>query len=162
VVDGYADVLALGDTSEWAERFDFREDAFAAAWGVEAQAAYQAAQAGLESPNSVTYGTDDTESRLVTLATTDAGAIVTGTVRQSVTVVPSEEGAKVIAQGKVLTLSGVERSERGYVRSYIGQLLFFVPPLGSDAPITVLAYAQGLASAVEGSCACRDRIGTAP
>lgn len=149
VVDGYADILALGEASEWSEFFDLRADTFAAAWGLEAQAAYQAGQAGLESPNSVGYGTDDTESHLVTLATTNAGALVTGTVQQQVTVVPSEEGAKVIAQGKVLTLSGVERSERGYVLSYIGQVLFFVPPLGSEDPIRVLAYAQGLQSAVE-------------
>jgi len=149
VVDAYADVLALGGESEWHERFDLADDAFAAAWGLEAQAAYQAGQAGLDSPNSVSYGTDDTESHLIALATTDGGAIVTGTVRQSVTVTPSEEGAKVIAQGKALTLSGVERSEAGYVLHYIGQLLFFVPPLGSHDPITVLAYAQGLESASE-------------
>lgn len=149
VIDGYADVLALGDGSEWADRFDLGTDSFSAAWGVAAQAAYQAAQAGLESPNTVTYGTDDTESTLVALATTDAGALVTGTVRQQVTVAPAESGAKVIAQGKVLTLSGVERSERGYVLSYIGQLLFYVPPLDSRQPITVLAFAQGLESATE-------------
>ncbi|HWL59778.1 MAG TPA: hypothetical protein VNQ48_02715 [Microbacteriaceae bacterium] len=151
VDDGYADLLALGEASEWADRFALDNDAFAAAWGVEAQASYQAGQSGLESPNTVSYVTDDTDSRLVTLATADGGALVTGTVYQQVVVTPSESGAKVIAQGKVLTLSGVERSEIGYALNYIGQLLFFVPPLGSDQPITVLAYAQGLAGAVEAS-----------
>ena len=151
IVGGYAEVLALGGESEWADRFNLTDDAFATAWGLEAQQAYRATQEGLESPNTVAYGTEVTESPLITLASTDGGAIVTGTVRQDVTIRPDEDGAKVIAQGKALTLSGVERSESGYVLSYIGQLLFFVPPLGSDQPIRVLAYAQGLESATEAS-----------
>ena len=146
---GYADILANDAASTAAASYDLSTDNLAAAWGVAAQTAEQQAQQGLASPNKVAYQTVAGTGDVIVLATTDAGALVTATVRQTMNVTPGESGAKVVAQGDVLTLSGVERSTKGYSVTYGGQVLFYVPALDSDEPITVLAYAQGLLSATE-------------
>jgi len=147
VAAAYADVLANDTASASASAFDLSADNLAKAWGKAAQAAEQQKQAALASPNNVAYTTAAGADDLIALATTDAGALVTATVQQAMTVTPGEAGAKVIAQGDVLTLSGVDRSDKGYDVTYGGQVLFYVPALGTSEPITVLAYAQGLLSA---------------
>ena len=147
VATAYADVLANDTASASATAFDLTSDNLAKAWGKAAQAAEQQAQAALSSPNNVAYTTTAGTDGLIALATTDAGALVTATVRQTMQVTPGEAGAKVVAQGDVLTLSGVDRSDKGYNVTYGGQVLFYVPALDSDEPITVLAYSQGLLSA---------------
>ncbi len=147
VSTSYADILANDAASASASAFDLSGDSLAGAWGKAAQTAEQQKQQQLASPNNVAYATAAGTGDLIALATTDAGALVTATVRQTMTVTPGESGAKVIAQGDVLTLSGVDRSDKGYDVTYGGQVLFYVPALDSDEPITVLAYAQGLLTA---------------
>ncbi len=149
VASGYADILKKAGTSAWYSRFDLSANNLEKAWGKSAQAAEQKKQAGLQSPNKVGYTTATGAGDVIALATADAGAIVAATVRQTMTVAPKEKGAKVIAQGDVLTLSGVERSAKGYSVTYGGEVLFLVPALDSDDPITVLAYSQGLLTATE-------------
>lgn len=149
VVPAFTDILIADKESASYREFDLREDNFSAAWGLEAQQAEQAAQAALESPNNMTFTTTPGEGPLVALSTLDSGALVVGTVQQVVDVTPAEAGAKVISQGEVYALTGVEKSEKGFSVTYMGELLFLVPPLDSTAPITVLAYAQGMLSASE-------------
>jgi len=149
VLPAFTDILIKDTESINFREFDLTSDNFSGAWGVAAQQAEQAAQAALESPNNMAFTTTAGDGPLVALSTLDSGALVVGTVQQVVDVTPSEVGAKVISQGEVYALTGVEKSEKGFSVTYAGQLLFLVPPLDSDAPITVLAYAQGMLSASE-------------
>ena len=149
VTPAYVDLLVSDAESEFYERFDVAEDRFVLGWGLAKQQAQQANQQAQESPNNMGFTTTVGESPLVALATTEGGALVLGTVRQTVDVTPAEAGAKVIAQGAINLLSGVERSERGYSSVYAGQLLFYVPPLDSTDPIQVLGYSGGIVSSAE-------------
>ena len=149
ITPAYVDILVNDSTSGWYSDFDIADDRFVLGWGLAKQQEQQANQAAQESPNNMAFSTSAGTGPLIALATTEGGAIVTGTVRQSADVTPAEAGAKVIAQGDIHLLSGVERSERGYTSVYAGQLLFYVPPLDSDAPIVVLGYAGGIVSSAE-------------
>ncbi|HWL02254.1 MAG TPA: hypothetical protein VNQ52_07770 [Microbacteriaceae bacterium] len=149
VASAYVDILVSDTASESYEAFDVTDDRFVLGWGLVKQQAQQANQQAQESPNNMAFSTVAGENPPVALATTEGGALVFGTVRQTVDVTPAEAGAKVIAQGAINLLSGVERSERGYTSVYAGQLLFYVPPLDSDDPIVVLGYSGGIVSSAE-------------
>ncbi|MBO9577484.1 MAG: hypothetical protein J7480_01770 [Microbacteriaceae bacterium] len=149
VTPAYVDILTQDTASPVYDAFDIANDRFILGWGLAKQQAQQQNQAGQESPNNMAFATTAGDSPLIALATTEGGAIVTGTVRQLANVSPAEAGAKVIGQGDIQLLSGVERTERGYASTYVGQLLFYVPPLDSEGPIVVLGYAGGIVSSKE-------------
>ena len=85
----------------------------------------------------------------IALATNDAGAIVAVNLLEATTVAPVEAGAAVNPTGQVKALSGISVSTKGVVATYSDQLLFYVPPAGSDAKIILLGYSQGLITATE-------------
>jgi hypothetical protein len=147
----YADILARDTASPEYTRFDIANDRFILGWGLAKQQEQQANQQAQDSPNNMGFSTIAGDGPLIALATTEGGAIVTGTVRQTADVTPAEAGAKVIAQGDIQLLSGVERSELGYTSTYAGQLLFYVPPLDSVDPIVVLGYSGGIVASRERS-----------
>ncbi len=151
VASAYADILVNDAKSTSYPNFDIASDRFVLGWGLAKQQEQQAQQQGQESPNNMVFSTISGDDPLIALATTSGGAIVTGTVRQTVDVTPAESGAKVIGQGDIQLLSGVERSDKGYTSVYAGQLLFYVPPLDSKDPIVVLGYAGGIVSSKERS-----------
>jgi len=146
VTPAYVDILVNGEQSASFERFDLADDKFLAAWGLEAQ---QALIGGVPAPGAMSISTTEGTGPLLALATVEAGAIVTGTVRQVVEVYPTEEGATVSSSGAVRTLAGVETSGKGFTATYAGQLLYIVPPVDSSGPVVVLGYAQGLVAAGE-------------
>lgn len=149
VTNAYVDILVSDSASERYAAFDVTDDRFVLGWGLAKQQAQQANQQAQESPNNMTFATVAGETPGVALATTEGGAIVFGSIRQTVDVTPAEAGAKVIAQGAINLLSGVERSERGYTSVYAGQLLFYIPPFDSDEPVVVLGYSGGIISSGE-------------
>jgi len=154
VTPAYVDILTKDSASEYYADFDIADDRLVQGFGVAAQQAQQANQTGpdgtpVDPPNQFAFATAPGNGPLIALATTDGGAIVTGTVRQTADVTPGEEGAKVIAQGDVHLLSGVERSDRGYTTTYAGQMLFYIPPLDSSGPVRVLGYAAGIVASKE-------------
>ncbi len=85
----------------------------------------------------------------VALATNDAGALVAVNLNETTTVTPVEAGAAVNPTGAVKALSQIAVSTKGVVATYGDQLLFYVPPAGSDAKIILLGYSQGLVTATE-------------
>jgi hypothetical protein len=85
----------------------------------------------------------------VALATNDAGAIVAVELNDITTVTPVEEGAAVNPSGRVKALTGLSISTSGVTATYQAQLLFAVPPVGSDDKIVLLGYSYGLVAASE-------------
>jgi hypothetical protein len=64
-------------------------------------------------------------------------------------VTPTEAGAAVNAPPAVAALAGRSQSTTGISATYGIQVLFFVPPVGSDAQVVLLGYTQGLIAAGE-------------
>ena len=146
VAAAYADLLMTDTASASFELFDLEEDTLVPIWGL---ASMQAIQAALPTVAQAAFTTTPGETPVVSLATFDAGAIVAVDLRQVVTVTPVEAGATVSPTGSVLALSGVASSERGVVATYGAQLLFSVPPVGTNGKVVLLGYSQGLIAASE-------------
>ena len=75
------------------------------------------------------------------------GALVMLSITESESVTPTESGAAVNAPAAVAALAGRTQSTTGFAASYGIQILFSVPPVGSDAQIVLLGFTQGLISA---------------
>lgn len=106
-------------------------------------------RASLPATASITFGHEIGAAEPIALATNDAGAIVAVNLNEITTVAPTEAGAAVNPTGSVKALSGVAVSTKGVMATYGDQLLFYVPPAGSDAKIVLLGYSQGLVKATE-------------
>jgi len=142
----YADILETDSGSKSFADFDGTSDSLRAAVGL---AKKKEVRAALPTTASVAFGHAIGPAEAIALATNDAGAIVAVHLYESTTVVPVEAGAAVNPAGQVKALSGLAISTKGVVATYGDQLLFYVPPAGSDAKIILLGYSQGLVKARE-------------
>ncbi|MCU1578389.1 MAG: hypothetical protein JWP19_593 [Rhodoglobus sp.] len=109
----------------------------------------QQTAAALPATAKISFGHMIGPADAIALATNDAGAIIAVNLNETTTVAPVEAGAAVNPTGAVKALSGVAVSTKGVVATYGDQLLFYVPPAGSDGKIILLGYSQGLVSAKE-------------
>lgn len=146
VVAAYADILAVGATSQYAEQFDLENDTFLVTAGVEARAARATQVTG---PASLATEAIAGTGESIPLATDDTGAILALSFGEMERITPSEAGASITATGAVKALSGVSTTTKGVYASYGFQLLFYVPPVGSTEKITLLGATQGITSAGE-------------
>ncbi|MBC7591721.1 MAG: hypothetical protein H7226_11865 [Salinibacterium sp.] len=142
----YADILEKDVESDAYLDFEAEGDSLRTAVG----AAYKAAErAALPTTASVAFGHAIGPAEAISLATNDAGALIAVNLNETTTVAPIEEGAAVNTTGQVKALSGLAVSSKGVVATYGDQLLFYVPPTGSDGKIILLGYTQGLVKAGE-------------
>lgn len=146
VAPAYAELLLAGPESDGAQLFDLESDSLIGQIGAAAKAERAAA---LPETADITFANAVGEGETVVLATADTGGIVTAYIVETETVTPVQEGAAVNASGAVQALSGVEQSTTGVVARYGVQLLFYVPPLGSEEPVLLLGFTQGLIEASE-------------
>lgn len=86
---------------------------------------------------------------VVAMATADGGALVSVNLKEIWTVKPVKHGVTVKPSGATKALSRVTATGKGIVSTYGYQLLFSVPAAGSNRPVELLGYAQGLTSAKE-------------
>lgn len=143
---GYADVLLRGEESESFERFQVEGDPLIEQIGAAAKAARRAAlpsTAAIEFTNAV--GTHE----IFSFVTNDGGALVMLSLTETERVTPTEAGAAINAPAAVAALVGRAQSTRGIEATYGLQMLFSVPPVGSEAPVVLLGYTQGLIAARE-------------
>lgn len=146
IAPAYAELLLAGPDSEGAQLFDLESDSLITQIGAAAKAERAAA---LPETAQITFENAVGEGETIVLATADTGGLVTGYIVETETVTPVQEGAAVNASGAVQALSGVEQSTAGVVARYGVQVLFYVPPLGAEAPVLLLGFTQGLISASE-------------
>lgn len=142
----YADILEKDAESAAYLDFQVEGDSLREAVGVDAKAAQRAA---LPTTASLAFSHAIGEAEAIALATNDSGALVAVNLYEITTVTPVEAGAAVNPTGQVKALSGSAISTKGVVATYSDQLLFYVPPAGSDAKIVLLGYSQGLVKASE-------------
>jgi hypothetical protein len=142
----YGEILEKDVDADSFALFQAKGDSLRAAVGIEAK---KAAAAALPSTAKISYGHAIGPADAISLAANDAGAIVAVNLNETTTVAPVEAGAAVNPTGSVKALSGIAVSTKGVIATYGDQLLFYVPPAGSNAKIVLLGYTQGLVTVTE-------------
>ena len=142
----YGDILEKDVDSDAYLDFEANGDSLRESVGVTYKAQVRSS---LPSTATVSFSHALGAATAIALATNDAGAIMAVNLNEITTVTPIEAGAAVNPTGQVKALSGLAISTKGVIATYGDQLLFYVPPAGSDAKIILLGYTQGLISAGE-------------
>lgn len=88
-------------------------------------------------------------STVIALSTADSGALVAVQLEEQFTVKPKRSGVVITTSGGTKILSKTDSTAKGIRSVYGYQLLFAVPSAGSDEPVVLLGYDQGLISAKE-------------
>lgn len=146
VAEHYADVINQGTASAFALDFSLATDRLFIQLGPEAAALRQES---FGDTVDVEWETTPTENEVVAFATADGGALVMATLQEIERVTPAQSGASVNASIAVRALTSLSQSTRGFeVLSNI-QVLWYVPPVGSDEGIRVLGYTYSLVGAKE-------------
>jgi hypothetical protein len=146
VLSHYADVINQGVESPFATEFALATDSLFALIGPDAEALRQES---FGESVEVTWSTSPLERDIVAFATADGGALVMGVLQEVETVKPSQPGAAVNASISVRALTSLSQSLRGFeVQSNI-QILWYVPPVGSEEGIRVLGYTYSIVGAKE-------------
>lgn len=142
----YYDVLLNGERSTSAKLFAVAGDQLQREWGPAKRAQRTAS---LPASAQLTYSRAVGAGPTIVFSTNNTGAIVAANVNDVETVTPKEAGSAINPTGQVKLLSGLTQTTKGVVSTYGIQLLFYIPPAGSDAKIRVLGYATGLISSKE-------------
>ncbi len=146
VATAYADILAKDTKSEYADLFDVDGDALRSTIGK----AYKDKKAkALPDTAKIDYSSEIPDDSAVAFATDKAGALVSADLDEVEKVTPTASGAEVNTEGAVKALSGVDSSKKGISATYGVQVLFYVPPVGSDEKAVLLGFTQGLTAASE-------------
>jgi hypothetical protein len=146
VLEHYSDVINNGPDSPYAESFSLATDRLYALLGPTAQALRQES---FGDSVEVNWNTVPTDAEIVAFATADGGALVLATLQETETVSPLQSGATVNASVAVRALTSLSQSGSGFdVLSNI-QILWYVPPIGSEDGIQVLGYTYSLVEAKE-------------
>ena len=140
----YGDILINDTASQYAGLFDTTTDTLIPQVGKtykDQKKAAVAERASLEFTQNTGSG------KPLALATLNSGAIVAVSLNEVETVKPTQAGATVNPEGQAKALSGQTASSTGIESTYGLELVFYVPPLGSDEKIRLLGYSQGLIAA---------------
>jgi len=146
VAPAYSDILMKGDKSTSFELFEAEGDSLREDVGV---AEKTRRKKKIPSTAKLTFTNEVGEGEVVALTTNDGGALVAVSLDEVETIRVVESGAAVNAPKSVKALLGKSLSTKGLVATYGDQLLFYVPPVGSDQKIIMLGYSQGLITASE-------------
>ena len=141
----YVDVVENGDASASATLFDLSQDNYAPS----VAANRESVRTAINTIGTAEFTLAPSDDRPIALSSNEAGALVNITLTDTATVTPAEAGATINPEGSIQSLSGVTTTTRGTLATYSNQLLFYIPPLGSDARIELLGFTSALVSASE-------------
>ncbi len=142
----YADVINQGPSSPFALDFALATDRLFIQLGPEAAALRQES---FGDTVNVEWETTPSDNEVVAFATADGGALVMATLQEIERVTPAQSGASVNASIAVRALTSLSQSTRGFEVISNIQVLWYVPPVGSDEGIRVLGYTYSLVGAKE-------------
>jgi hypothetical protein len=137
----YGDLIDNGSLSEFFSEFDVSTDAF-----YEQIAKTQQDQAEKLEDATTQFTHSLGEFNVVSLTTSDSGAIVALMMVDTWEIKPTSRNSAVTVSGDELLLLGVEGSTRGVSTRYGNMLLFYVPLASSDQKINLLGATQTLLS----------------
>jgi hypothetical protein len=132
----YADVLSLGEKSEYYENFQSSGDTL--------RAALQAERAQQNADNvAISYTDRAGTGPVVAMATVSAGALVSVSVDEIARFAP-QGGRSLKLTGALKALGGAELVPKPVNATYQFELLFFVPAVGSAEKISLIGYSENL------------------
>ena len=145
----YADVLARGAASEYADMFDERSDAFQAGVAADRQRRLDEFNATAAQTGTLEFGSVAGPDTPLGLATLESGAIVAVTVHETDTVRPANPDVviKFDTNPTVQALTGASESQSGVTTTFVDQLFFYVPAEGSRDKIRLLGYSTSILDA---------------
>jgi hypothetical protein len=137
----YGDLIDNGPSSEFFSLFDLSTDKFYE----------QISQTQQDQTDSLENATTQFshalgEFNVVSLTTSDSGAIVALMMVDTWEIKPTDRNSAVTVSGDELLLLGVEGSTRGVSTRYGNMLLFYVPLASSDQKVRLLGATQSLLS----------------
>jgi hypothetical protein len=142
----YADVVNNGEESPFSEEFALAIDALYGQIGPDALALRQES---FGQNVRIEWNTTVTDREVVAFSSADGGAIVLGTLQQTERVKPVQSGAAVNSGIGIRALTSLSQSTEGFdVDSHV-QILWYVPPVGSEEGIRVLGYTYSLIASRE-------------
>ena len=97
----------------------------------------------------VAWATTAIDREILAFSTASGGAIVLGTLRQVERVAPTQSGAAVNSSLAIQALTSLAQSSVGFEVDSDVQILWYLPPVGSEERIRVLGYAYNLVAARE-------------
>ena len=137
----FGDVIDKGTLSESYGLFDLTGDEF-----YNQVSKSQSEQiAGLKKAQ-ITFSHSLGDPNVISLSTSDSGALVALMMHDSYVIKPTKAGSAVAVSGSEQLLLGVEGSTRGVRTVYGDMLLFYVPAATSDGQIVLLGATQALLS----------------
>ena len=145
----YGDILTQGDASKYADAFQADGDTLRVSDGAAAKAKV-VSDVGDTATAAFSSGPGDGDT--VALATNKSGALVATSWTQTTSVTPkANPNGKVTVNvtGPSALISGLTSTEKGFTTTYGYQMLFYVPPSGSDQKIRLLGYSIGPLSSSE-------------
>jgi hypothetical protein len=137
----YGDLIDNGPASEFFSQFDVSTDAF-----YEQIATTQQNQTASLEDATTQFTHALGEFNVVSLTTSDSGAIVALMMVDTWEIKPTSRNSAVTVSGDELLLLGVEGSTRGVSTRYGNMLLFYVPLASSDQKVRLLGATQSLLS----------------
>jgi hypothetical protein len=147
VAAAYADVLAKGDASEFAEAFQKEGDSVRDQFGPAVQ---DKAKADLGPTGTIDFVKKAGAAEPIALATIDSGAIVAVNINEVETTKPTDPRASLkVNGGATAALLGLAETKKGVESVYSDQALFYVPPVNSGHKVVLLGFDQQLVSAKE-------------
>lgn len=146
IAAAYGDVLSKDSESSSASLFESDGDGLRSTIG---KAYKDKKSESLPDTAKIEYSSQVPDDSAIAIATDGAGALVSADLDEIEKVTPTAAGAEVNTEGAVKALSGVDSSTKGISATYSVQLLFSVPPVGSDDKVVLLGFTQGLTAASE-------------
>jgi hypothetical protein len=137
----YGNLIDNGPSSEFFPIFDLTTDKF-----YEQIAQTQIDQTANLEDATTEFSHSLGDANVVSLTTSDSGAIVALMMVDTWEIKPSVRNSAVTVSGDELLLLGVEGSTRGVSTRYGNMLLFYVPLDSSDQKIRLLGATQSLLS----------------
>ncbi|SDQ83730.1 hypothetical protein SAMN02800687_2777 [Curtobacterium sp. UNCCL20] len=142
----YGDILSKDKDSAYAPLFQSDGDGLRSTIG---KAYKDKKSESLPDTAKIEYSSEVPADSATAIATDGAGALVSAELNEIEKVTPTAAGAEVNTEGAVKALSGVDSSKKGITATYGVQLLFYVPPVGTDDKVVLLGFTQGLTAASE-------------
>ncbi|MFJ2979481.1 hypothetical protein ACIPEP_11530 [Curtobacterium sp. NPDC087082] len=146
IAKAYGDILSKDKDSSYASLFQADSDGLRSTIG---KAYKDKKSESLPDTAKIEYSSEVPDDSAVAIATDGAGALVSADLNEVEKVTPTAAGAEVNTEGAVKALSGVDSSTKGISATYGVQLLFYVPPVGTDDKVVLLGFTQGLTAASE-------------
>jgi hypothetical protein len=136
----FGDVLNSGAASLSAPLFDLNNEFFKQVSKAQKEQATQLSTA------NITYTHKLGDPNVISLATSDGGALVAVYQTDVYTIKPKRANSAVGVSGQEAILLGANGSTRGVQSTYGDMLFFYVPPVDDKSKIKLIGATQGLVS----------------